>query len=61
MSLIPRRIAGRMTLGILTLLILTAVAIFAVMTLGANPNWWPLAPSRRSSQPAPLPVSWRYH
>ncbi|MGI3748549.1 MAG: methyl-accepting chemotaxis protein [Janthinobacterium lividum] len=38
MSLIPRRIAGRMTLGILTLLMLTAVAIFAVMTLGGKPQ-----------------------
>lgn len=38
MSLIPVRISQRMTLGILTLLILTAVAIYAVITLGGKPR-----------------------
>nr|WP_268796433.1 methyl-accepting chemotaxis protein [Pseudomonas sp. BSw22131] len=38
MSLLPNRIAARMTLGILSLLGLTAVAIFAVMTLGGKPQ-----------------------
>ena len=38
MSLLPNRIAGRMTLGILTLLVLTALAIYAVMTFGGKPQ-----------------------
>lgn len=38
MSLIPVRISQRMTIGILALLILTAVAIFAVITLGGKPR-----------------------
>ncbi len=38
MSLLPTRIASRMTLGVLTLLLLTALAIFAVMTLGGKPR-----------------------
>uniref|UniRef100_UPI0030DA8309 methyl-accepting chemotaxis protein n=3 Tax=Pseudomonas TaxID=286 RepID=UPI0030DA8309 len=38
MSLLPNRIAGRMTLGILTLLVLTALAIYSVMTLGGKPQ-----------------------
>ncbi|KTC43367.1 chemotaxis protein, partial [Pseudomonas fluorescens ABAC62] len=38
MSLIPVRISQRMTLGILALLILTAVAIYAVITLGGKPR-----------------------
>ncbi len=38
MSLIPVRISRRMTLGILGLLILTSVAIFAVITLGGKPR-----------------------
>ncbi|WP_263263168.1 methyl-accepting chemotaxis protein [Pseudomonas sp. RIT-PI-S] len=38
MSLLPNRIAGRMTLGILALLVLTAVAIYAVMAFGGKPR-----------------------
>ncbi|MEO4047778.1 methyl-accepting chemotaxis protein [Pseudomonas sp. CAU 1711] len=38
MSLIPARIAQRMTLGILLLLVLTALAIFSVMTLRGKPQ-----------------------
>ncbi|AMA44934.1 chemotaxis protein [Pseudomonas sp. 22-AL-CL-001] len=38
MPLLPDRISGRMTLGILTLLVLTALAIYAVMTLGGKPQ-----------------------
>ncbi|AUA34269.1 methyl-accepting chemotaxis protein [Pseudomonas sp. SGAir0191] len=38
MSLLPNRISGRMTLGILTLLALTALAIYSVMTLGGKPE-----------------------
>ncbi|EST16796.1 methyl-accepting chemotaxis (MCP) signaling domain protein [Pseudomonas putida S610] len=38
MSLLPTRISGRMTLGILTLLVLTALAIYSVMTLGGKPE-----------------------
>nr|WP_286885272.1 methyl-accepting chemotaxis protein [Pseudomonas sp. UBA7456] len=38
MSLLPNRISGRMTLGILTLLALTALAIYCVMTLGGKPE-----------------------
>ncbi|KAF1061253.1 MAG: Methyl-accepting chemotaxis protein PctC [Pseudomonas citronellolis] len=38
MNLIPTRIAGRMTLGILLLLGLTAMAVFAVMTFGGKPE-----------------------
>ena len=38
MSLIPVRISQRMTLAILALLILTAVAIYAVITLGGKPR-----------------------
>ena len=35
---LPTRIASRMTLGVLLLLLLTALAIFAVMTLGGKPK-----------------------
>ncbi|WJN58615.1 methyl-accepting chemotaxis protein [Pseudomonas sp. SO81] len=38
MSLIPTRIVQRMTLGILLLLVLTALAIFSVMTLRGKPQ-----------------------
>lgn len=38
MSLFPTRIAARMTLGVLVLLLFTALAIFAVMTLGGKPR-----------------------
>ena len=38
MSLLPNRIAGRMTLGILSLLVLTALAIYGVMTIGGKPQ-----------------------
>nr|WP_028693926.1 methyl-accepting chemotaxis protein [Pseudomonas cremoricolorata] len=38
MSLIPARISQRMTLAILGLLVLTAVAIYAVITLGGKPR-----------------------
>ncbi|MBK5005313.1 methyl-accepting chemotaxis protein [Pseudomonas sp. S32] len=38
MSLIPARISQRMTLAILALLVLTAAAIFAVITLGGKPR-----------------------
>ncbi|MCQ4289347.1 methyl-accepting chemotaxis protein [Pseudomonas stutzeri] len=38
MSLLPTRIAPRMTLGVLVLLVLTALAIFGVMTLGGKPR-----------------------
>lgn len=38
MYLLPTRIASRMTLGVLFLLLLTALAIFAVMTFGGKPK-----------------------
>lgn len=38
MALLPTRIAGRMTFGILALLVLTAVAIYGVMALGGKPR-----------------------
>lgn len=38
MFTMPTRIASRMTLGVLLLLLLTALAIFAVMTLGGKPR-----------------------
>ncbi|MBF7141214.1 methyl-accepting chemotaxis protein [Pseudomonas sp. hsmgli-8] len=38
MALIPTRIAGRMTFGILALLVLTAVAIYGVMAIGGKPR-----------------------
>lgn len=38
MSFLPTRIAPRMTLGVLVLLVLTALAIFGVMTLGGKPR-----------------------
>ncbi|MBC8651499.1 methyl-accepting chemotaxis protein [Pseudomonas sp. MTM4] len=38
MSFLPTRIAPRMTLGVLVLLVLTALAIFGVMTLGGKPK-----------------------
>jgi methyl-accepting chemotaxis protein len=38
MSFLPTRIASRMTLGVFALLILTALAIYAVMTLGGKPK-----------------------
>lgn len=38
MSLLPKRIAAQMTLCILSLLVLTALAIFAVMTFGGKPH-----------------------
>lgn len=38
MSLLPIRIASRMSLGVVVLLILTALAIYAVMTLGGKPR-----------------------
>ncbi len=38
MSFLPTRIASRMTLGVLVLLMFTALAIFAVMTLGGKPR-----------------------
>ncbi|MDH2240608.1 methyl-accepting chemotaxis protein [Pseudomonas sp. GD03909] len=38
MSFLPTRIASRMTLGVLLLLLFTALAIFAVMTLGGKPR-----------------------
>jgi len=38
MSILPARIAPRMTLGVLVLLVLTALAIFGVMTLGGKPR-----------------------
>nr|WP_040262681.1 methyl-accepting chemotaxis protein [Pseudomonas massiliensis] len=38
MALLPTRIAGRMTFGILALLVLTAVAIYGVMAIGGKPR-----------------------
>jgi methyl-accepting chemotaxis protein len=38
MALLPTRIAARMTLGILALLVLTALAIYAVMAVGGKPR-----------------------
>lgn len=38
MSIIPTRIASRMTLGVLVLLVLTALAIYSVMALGGKPR-----------------------
>ena len=38
MALLPTRIAGRMTFGILALLALTALAIYAVMAIGGKPR-----------------------
>lgn len=38
MPFLPTRIASRMTLGVIFLLILTALAIYAVMTLGGKPK-----------------------
>lgn len=35
---LPTRIASRMTLGVLLLLLLTALAVFAVMTVGGKPK-----------------------
>lgn len=38
MFCLPTRIASRMTLGVIVLLLLTALAIFAVMALGGKPR-----------------------
>lgn len=38
MTLIPTRIAGRMTLGVLCLLGLTAIGVYAVMAFGGKPQ-----------------------
>ncbi len=58
MSLLPNRISGRMTLGILTLLALTALAIYSVMTLGGKPELVAAGTEAAEQSASASPASW---